>query len=639
MKKILLLLAFIYNFSFGAYYSAVPIGGGYFHNSPSWPDVFASSGTIKRIVQSDCTNYGYSMITDMESSYDQAYYYTDGYLYLQKKYYINSSVGYASCTVEYYASMIPREDMVITPTCTDREKLDTDTNTCVEVCPLNMTRKVIESDFWSVSQPDFFDENVCFPDSTVSKEDCLSNDGYVWAELGEDLETAESVLAMTYGKGCYQIAYLQDRVYHQNLSFLVGGLLPDLPVKYLSRLGESMFTSGKNLYTYISDFFKSDTSVENPSLLTYKPDFIDVDIVDGRTKPVINFDPSPQITFIDDTPQPNIIQANDSIPPSDNLYLGEDITVFESNSIVSKSLLDDFVIFEPPSNSVLYEVQTSTIDLPSNLSKTATKTFDLETMITDIDNSADLVVYETTIKNADNSLTKVTTEKYFEDDGSAFYSVKVETPIKTNTGTKTLIKEYEVTKNADGTVTNHNYSTNSTVTTTTTTGATTTTTNNVSTDTTTISQTQPAIDLTPVTTKLDELQNTIKEMQEYKPENYANYDSKLSDFNLALADWEVGVNSALDFVDGLKSNINDLINDFENLKNVFEDKPTMSVVTGTCPFQANWVRGQTITVNPCEFISPYKPILSLFFTMLFTMYVFSFSLKYLFNVSLGGGKK
>ncbi|MDN5377687.1 MAG: hypothetical protein PWQ42_983, partial [Sulfurospirillum sp.] len=91
--------------------------------------------------------------------------------------------------------------------------------------------------------------------------------------------------------------------------------------------------------------------------------------------------------------------------------------------------------------------------------------------------------------------------------------------------------------------------------------------------------------------------------------------------------------------DGLKSNINDLINDFENLKNVFEDKPTMSVATGTCPFQANWIRGTTITVNPCEFISPYKPILSLFFTMLFTMYVLAFAFKYLFNVSLGGGKK
>ncbi|WP_458701393.1 hypothetical protein ACKGJI_04590 [Sulfurospirillum sp. 1307] len=514
-------------------------------------------------------------------------------------------------------------------TCTDRQKLDPDTNTCIDVCPPMMTRKTVEGVF--------FDTDSCFPDTNVSKEQCLQNSDYIWAELGEDLESQSSVLALTYGKGCYNKQYMQDKAYHENLSFLVGGLLPDLPTSYLARFGETIFSSGKSLFNYISDFFKSKPDDEIAGLITYEPEIIDVEIVNGFTQPVINYTPKP-ITFNGDTPVSNLPKPSPGVPPVDNLYLPDDMTTFESNSVISKSVLDDYFI-PPKPNGAINSVVESTITVKSNLSGTQTVDVPLTSVKTNEINLADRVEteYRSVINTSDDSQVIISTKEQALTDGSKIYDVEITTPIKTTEGVKNYQKSYVVTKDPTGAVTNTTYKTNSSLTSTSSSGGTVTSTNTV-TNPTPINESASAVDLSPVNSRLDELTNTLKDLKDYKPQNYTTAESKLSDFTLAITNYSNVLDNANNFLNGLQDNINTLINDFNDAKSIFENKPTMTVATGSCPFQAQWIQGQTISVNPCEFISPYKPILSLFFTLFFTIGVLGFALKYLFNVSLGGNK-
>lgn len=663
MKKIILLLTLIYNFSFALVYP-----NGWVDNEHYiYQDVCYERSTLR---WSGTGSSGSQCL----APHKEFNYITKEFIYVEEPCNYKTTYPQWSWTDYYYYSSVV--DMSVcqnilnpTPTCTENEelvdgqcvcKVGYSGETCEPdiTCPEPMLYEVTEAwhGYWA-------QDKRCVPNPNMSESECLAINGAKWGNQYN-----------IYGTGCYIENYSKSLFVNNGLETAIN-FIPfsplwnsseDLVVQAVNKL----FASGKNSFNAIKSKF-DDIFASNPeaNLQNMKLEYTDLYIgSDGiyyvadlkQTTPTQTADdflaiynkfrdngwdmpiaPGGYDPSIHDPLPPIINQPSfPSVVNTDNLYLGGDALEIKSNSIISKNILDDFVVFEEPSGS-LYETQIQTVPLKSNILKTATTEFNLNSFkIAETQLSDRLVTeYTSMIHAPDNSLTTVNTKKTKLNDGSSIYDVEVVTPIETPSGTKTLTKSYTVTKDSTGAITNNTYNTASTITHTTTTGATTTTTNSTSTTSTTISSTQPAVDLSSTNAKLDDIISKINEFNNYKPENYATYETAPARLANALTEWEVGVNSALDFVDGLKSNINDLINDFENLKNVFEDKPTMSVAAGTCPFQANWIRGTTTTVNPCEFISPYKPILSLFFTMLFTMYVLAFAFKYLFNLSLGGGKK
>ncbi|MCZ6134056.1 hypothetical protein [Campylobacter ureolyticus] len=105
-----------------------------------------------------------------------------------------------------------------------------------------------------------------------------------------------------------------------------------------------------------------------------------------------------------------------------------------------------------------------------------------------------------------------------------------------------------------------------------------------------------------------------------------------------MSNLDVSINDAFNFLNGVKDDINSLMNDFDNALDVFKggiDEP--KIPNGICPFKISGPApgsGKTniFEIDPCRLVSPYKSILTIFFTFWFSFEIIMFSLKYLFKV-------
>ncbi|GAX87355.1 hypothetical protein LNAT_P0650 [Lebetimonas natsushimae] len=141
------------------------------------------------------------------------------------------------------------------------------------------------------------------------------------------------------------------------------------------------------------------------------------------------------------------------------------------------------------------------------------------------------------------------------------------------------------------------------------------------------------IDLTPVTSRLDtvnsklnNINNILNNIENMKPDD--SFDpGNLKDMKTDYSD------DMSSFLDKAKNSIKDLVNSFNKVKDLISSPKKITLFTSdsySCPLVAN-IYNKVITIDICKFVSPYRPILLLFFTAFFSLSVFMFFLKTFIN--------
>jgi len=149
------------------------------------------------------------------------------------------------------------------------------------------------------------------------------------------------------------------------------------------------------------------------------------------------------------------------------------------------------------------------------------------------------------------------------------------------------------------------------------------------------SNTDSAIDLTFTNNKLSSIDKTlsdikseIKDLSDFKPADSSKADTALDDFKTATTTFDLNWNNYKNFVDGIKLNFTTITTQFEATKSILENKPTINQITGQCGFDVV-LYNKPIHVDPCMFVSPYRSLLSIIFTLFGTFAVLIFAVKYL----------
>jgi len=96
--------------------------------------------------------------------------------------------------------------------------------------------------------------------------------------------------------------------------------------------------------------------------------------------------------------------------------------------------------------------------------------------------------------------------------------------------------------------------------------------------------------------------------------------------------------SLSNYINNAKKTIDNLTNNVNTLKNLINDPKKLTLFNNSnasysCPLSAQVYR-HTVSVDICKFVSPYRPILVLFFTLIFSLEVFIQFLK----IFLKGGE-
>ncbi len=132
--------------------------------------------------------------------------------------------------------------------------------------------------------------------------------------------------------------------------------------------------------------------------------------------------------------------------------------------------------------------------------------------------------------------------------------------------------------------------------------------------------------------RLDKINNTLNDIINMQPDKNYDEESKLSSDEKSL------FSGITDTISNIKKSLSDLTSSAEQVKQMLQNPQKFTLFQETniksCPIVTTIYKKQ-ITVDICEFISPYRPILQLFFTL-----IFSFSaVFYFFNVILKGDSK
>ena len=516
-------------------------------------------------------------------------------------------------------------------------------------CPNPMIYKFTNVD-WGI------DTRACVPDTSISESQCNA-DGFVYAKyLDEDPSDDLSSYASIYGDGCitpdYANKIVDDVIWHT----LVSGLLPTMgsSTTLLAQDLNRLFTSGKNLWNDINLAFRN-SSLDDVKLLTYKPKitemqmaddgiFYEVEAVAMTSDDVSKITQNEQaynqylkdngyITQTDDLPVgvdnvefPSVVNDMDDL-----FYRGSDSSDFTNTMLgtanISKNgkVPDLSVLDSKPLNSQTY----TTTSINSNLVTPRIESYPTYVVKTAEKSLVDRVEtsYTGYIKYPDGTKTDLAISRVkYLDDGRVIDDVTTTYDVTTTNGVKSFGTNYQSFKDGTGAVTNVINSPSS-ITTTTTSGTTTTT--NQSTNIVTTSTTQNAVDLSPVVEKLNSLDDKLRAIiNTTVPTQIAEASLKLDHFNASLDVFDVDFNSYLDFVNGMKDNFNELGTLFDDTKNILENKPVVNEINGQCGFDVV-MYGTDFHVDICSYVSPYRPLLALIFTLLGTFAVFGFSVKFL----------
>lgn len=478
-----------------------------------------------------------------------------------------------------------------------------------------------------------FDIKTCVTNKNLSEAECL-NKGGNYAQLTENLDSASSVIALKYGKGCYDSAWMSQNARTNDLSFLVSGLLPSIPTSYLAQFGNTLFQGGKNLKDLVFDFFKSHPTEAEYALIKYEPDFIDVKIQPDGTYATMDYKLRSEIFDDLGNPKPYDFTTSTNIIP-DNVYLGGDIHTFEANIIGTKSFLDDVPLFGLSDTTPVNGVLTSSVQLKNSLFGNELSSFPVTSTLlekTTLASGEVKTLTQSKINYPDGTYTNVATALTKAIDGTKTYEITATTPIITNSGKKVFEQKTFVTQDSSGAVTNkipegavikYVDSNGHVVSTPNISGG---SASAPSTDTGTINLSNVQNSLNQINKQLSDIKTAINT----PPLNVPEFNTALGNFKSGLSNWSLGLDNSVNFINGFLVKFTDVQNSLNTALATFEDKPTISLPSGSCPFTASWY-GDTFSVDPCMFVSPYRPILVIFFTLMFSLYTFFFCIRLFFR--------
>ena len=503
----------------------------------------------------------------------------------------------------------------------------------------------------------------CLPDPNISESDCKKRN-MKFHGCDDSVSGYELATCMSIPSGCYAPETIERFKAEKQLDndlFIIGGFMIPLPINAL-----------KNGFSSLGSFFKGlfsgGAKPTKLNLLEYRPQIVDVKATVSGPEPVFNLNPVDDnaIVFnsvfketgkLDATASAssNIVkspQATADVSPNLRKFdLPKDASVskIENNTIVTAKLKDMSKPIPTKDITVPNEVKNISLDYDLNtMFKASDKpTPNLPMTIKQTSNAGNKATYKGNIVTPDKSVIDVEVVETTTSTGSKVQDVTYSYIYKTPSGSNKFSTGYVNTITSDNKVTNSipkdSTSTNSS-------GSSSNSGSGGSSSTTTPSQPTQSIDLSSLeqalnrnSAKLDTINDTLtsiknQQLEQWNYEPNVNTATSFSALQSELAKFDVSVNDAFNFLNNFKSDIDNLMNNFNESLDVFNkgiDAP--DIPKGTCPFTISGPtpgsgKNNLFNIDPCRIVTPYRSILTLFFTIWFSFEIIMFSLKYLFRV-------
>ena len=503
----------------------------------------------------------------------------------------------------------------------------------------------------------------CLPDPKIDKPTCEKM-GLTYHEGCYDLYGPELTACMSFPEGCWSpktIYRINAEKQLDNDLFIMGGFMIPLPINALKN-GLS------SLGSFFKGLFSSGSKPANLNLLEYRPQIVDVKATVSGPDPVFNLNPVDDnaIVFnsvfketgkLDATASAssNIVkspQATADVSPNLRKFdLPKDASIskLENNTIVTAKLKDMSKPIPTKEITIPNEVKNINLDYDLNtMFKASDKpTPNLPMTIKQTSNVGGKATYKGNIVTPDKSVIDVEVVETTTSTGSKVQDVTYSYNYRTPSGSSKFSTGYVNTITSDNKVTNSipkdSTSTNSS-------GSSSNSGSGGSSSTTTPSQPTHSIDLSSLEqainrngAKLDTINDTLtsiknQQLEQWNYEPNVNTATSFASLQSELTKFDVSVNDAFNFLNNFKGDIDNLMNNFNESLDIFNkgiDAP--DIPKGTCPFTISGPtpgsgKNNLFNIDPCRIVTPYRSILTLFFTIWFSFEIIMFSLKYLFRV-------
>lgn len=503
----------------------------------------------------------------------------------------------------------------------------------------------------------------CLPDPKIGFDECKKR-GMKFFACDEYSSREELNGCMKYPMGCYSPETINRMVAETKLDndlFIMGGFMIPLPINAIKN-GLS------SLGSFFKGLFSGGAKPANLNLLEYRPQIVDVKATIAGPEPVFNLNPvdDSAIVFnsvfkqtgkLDATASAssNIVkspQATADVSPNLRKFdLPKDASIskLENNTIVTAKLKDMSKPIPTKDITVPNEVKNINLDYDLNtMFKASDKpTPNLPMTIKQTSNVGGKATYKGNIVTPDKSVIDVEVVETTTSTGSKVQDVTYSYNYRTPSGSSKFSTGYVNTITSDNKVTNSipkdSTSTNSS-------GSSSNSGSGGSSSTTTPSQPTQSIDLSSLeqalnrnSAKLDTINDTLtsiknQQLEQWNYEPNVNTVTSFSALQSELTKFDVSVNDAFNFLNNFKGDIDNLMNNFNESLDVFNkgiDAP--DIPKGTCPFTISGPtpgsgKNNLFNIDPCRIVTPYRSILTLFFTIWFSFEIIMFSLKYLFRV-------
>lgn len=503
----------------------------------------------------------------------------------------------------------------------------------------------------------------CLPDPNISESDCKKRN-MKFHGCDDSVSGYELSTCMSIPSGCYApetIEHFKAEIKLDNDLFIMGGFMIPLPI--------NAFKNGlSSLTNFFKGLFASGSKVPKVNLLEYRPQIVDIKATKAGPEPVFNLNPVDDnaIVFnsvfketgkldVTASASSNIVkspQATADVSPNLRKFdLPKDASIskLENNTIVTAKLKDISKPIPTKDITVPNEVKNINLDYDLNtMFKASDKpTPNLPMTIKQTSNAGGKATYKGNIVTPDNSVIDVDVVETTSSTGSRVQNVTYSYNYRTPSGSSKFSTGYVNTIDSNNNVTN---SIPKDSTSTSSSGSSSNSGGGGSSSSTTPSQPTQSIDLSSLEqainrngAKLDSINDTLtsiknQQLEQWNYEPNVNTATSFSALQSELTKFDVSVNDAFNFLNNFKGDIDNLMNNFnESLDIINKGIDAPDIPKGTCPFSISGPTPGSNTKNlfeidPCRFVTPYRSILTLFFTIWFSFEIIMFSLKYLFRV-------
>ena len=501
----------------------------------------------------------------------------------------------------------------------------------------------------------------CVPDPKIDQSNCEKMGLRYHDGCHDSYGLVETAFCMSFPVGCWSPKtvnkVLSDKSVDLGL-FVFGSA--SLPIKSLKNgLG--------SLSKFFMDLFSSGSKPPKINLLEYKPEIVDIKATKSGPEPVFDFKPvTDEAVILNDTfkktgkvdpalsTSPDIVRSPQKLadfsPNLKKFDFPKDASAphVENNLIVTAKLKDTSKPIPTKDITVPNEVRNINLeyDLNTMFRSSDKPTSNLPMTIKQVGISGNKTTYKGSIVTPDSSVIDVEVIETTTQTGSKVQDVTYSYNYKTPRGNSRFSTGYVNTISSDNKVTN---SIPKDSTSTSPSNGSSSSGSSDSSSSTALVPSQ-SIDLSSLerainqsNSKLDSINENLtaiknQQQEQWKYEPNVNTATSFASLQSELAKFDVSVNDAFNFLNNLKGDIDNLMNNFNDSLDIINkgiDAP--DIPKGTCPFT---ISGPTpgsntknlFNIDPCRIVTPYRSILTLFFTIWFSFEIIMFSLKYLFRV-------